>query len=136
MGMQAVGYYDLSPAGFPLHATAFRPVSDYELQQNPFRIFTSLLRLELLPDKIREIAESVLSRRQLFSPRLMKLMELAEDGKMNDDSHLMPDFIHEAVEVFRWHSKTIASRDEYFSLKNYHPVVADVVGFPGAHINQ
>ncbi len=50
MGMYPVGYYDLSSAGVPVHSTAFRPVDEDALQKNPFRIFTSLLRLELIQD--------------------------------------------------------------------------------------
>lgn len=48
MGMYPVSYYDLSQAGVPVHSTAFRPVDDAALCRNPFRIFTSLLRLELI----------------------------------------------------------------------------------------
>ena len=50
MGMEPVGYYDLSVAGVPVHSTAFRPVTDAALLANPFRVFTSLLRLELIAD--------------------------------------------------------------------------------------
>ncbi|MDO4593220.1 MAG: DUF1338 family protein, partial [Comamonadaceae bacterium] len=34
MGMEPVGYYDLSVAGVPVHSTAFRPVSDEALLAN------------------------------------------------------------------------------------------------------
>lgn len=44
IGMFPVGYYDLAPAGIPVHSTAFRPVSHTALSSNPFRVFTSLLR--------------------------------------------------------------------------------------------
>ncbi|MBN2741077.1 MAG: DUF1338 family protein, partial [Rhodobacteraceae bacterium] len=47
MGMYPVGYYDLSVAGIPVHSTAFRPIEQAALQRNPFRVFTSLLRLDL-----------------------------------------------------------------------------------------
>ena len=46
--MYPVSYYDLSCAGVPVHLTAFRPIDDAALCRNPFRIFTSLLRLELI----------------------------------------------------------------------------------------
>jgi uncharacterized glyoxalase superfamily metalloenzyme YdcJ len=36
MGMKPVGYYDLSIAGLPVHATGFRPTSPESLQRNPF----------------------------------------------------------------------------------------------------
>src|SRR5713226_2199293 len=48
MGMLPVGYYDLSVAGVPVHSTAFRPIGDEALRRNPFRVFTSLLRLDLI----------------------------------------------------------------------------------------
>ncbi len=48
MGMSAVGYYDLSAGGLPVHATAFRPTNAESLRRNPFRVFTSLLRLDLI----------------------------------------------------------------------------------------
>lgn len=48
MGMFPVGYYDLSAAGFPMHATAFRPWTKEALSRHPFRVFTTVLRMELL----------------------------------------------------------------------------------------
>ncbi len=52
MGMYPVSYYDLSQAGVPVHSTAFRPIDDASLARNPFRVFTSLLRLELIENEI------------------------------------------------------------------------------------
>ncbi|WP_370540679.1 hypothetical protein [Azospirillum sp. INR13] len=69
MGMQPVGYYDLSEAGVPVHSTAFRPVTDEALSRNPFRVFTSLLRLDLIADAgLRQEAEQVLAARSIFTP--------------------------------------------------------------------
>jgi uncharacterized glyoxalase superfamily metalloenzyme YdcJ len=45
MGMFPVGYYDLTVASVPVHSTAFRPIDEAALAKNPFRVFTSLLRL-------------------------------------------------------------------------------------------
>src|SRR3990167_10605879 len=66
MGMQPVGYYDLTPAGVPVHSTAFRAVHEHALQTSPFRVFTSLLRLELIenPD-LRAFAEAALAKRSI-----------------------------------------------------------------------
>ena len=70
MGMYPVSYYDLSQAGVPVHSTAFRPVDDAALCRNPFRIFTSLLRLELIENvALRERAAEILSHRNIFTPR-------------------------------------------------------------------
>lgn len=50
LGMDPVSYYDLTAAGIPVHATAFRPLTEKSLSRNPFRTFTSLLRLDLIDD--------------------------------------------------------------------------------------
>ena len=74
IGMYPVGYYDLSEAGVPVHSTAFRPVGEAALRTNPFRIFTSLLRLELLSDTaLREQARQILALRHIFSTRALEL---------------------------------------------------------------
>lgn len=52
MGMYPVGYYDLAAAGVPVHSTAFRPIDPASLAVNPFRVFTSLLRLDLIGDRL------------------------------------------------------------------------------------
>ena len=67
-GMHPVGYYDLTVAGVPVHATAFRPLTEEALAANPFRIFTSLLRLELISDAtLRAKAEAILAKRDIFT---------------------------------------------------------------------
>lgn len=38
MGMQPVGYYDLTPADVPVHSTAFRAVNEASLRISPFRM--------------------------------------------------------------------------------------------------
>src|SRR6201999_4248252 len=79
MGMYPVGYYDLAAAGLPVYATAFRPVDDASLRRNPFRVFTSLLRLELIDDLgLRRQAADILSRRKIFTLRALELIELRE----------------------------------------------------------
>src|SRR5690606_22400312 len=87
MGMFPVGYYDLSAAGVPVHSTAFRPVDDAALKHNPFRVFTSLLRLDLIADeKLRAESKEVLSKRNIFTAGAMALVEKAEaKGGLNDD---------------------------------------------------
>ena len=71
MGMYPVAYYDLTEAGMPVHSTAFRPLDPDPLKRNPFRIFTSLLRLDLVNDSsLRDKAQSLLARRRIFSKEL------------------------------------------------------------------
>jgi uncharacterized glyoxalase superfamily metalloenzyme YdcJ len=135
MGMFPVGYYDLSTAGVPVHSTAFRPVGDAALKKNPFRVFTSLLRLDLIADEaLRAEAEAVLATRQIFTQQAIELTGKAErqGGVDRIDS---ARFITEVLETFRWHDKAIVSPDMYKRLHDAHRLIADVVSFKGPHIN-
>ncbi len=135
MGMQPVGYYDLSTAGIPVHSTAFRPLDPDELSANPFRIFTSLLRLDLIDDEaLREQARSLLRQRRIFTPGLLTLIEIAErQGGLDADQS--EAFVHEALETFRWHREATVDHDTYQRFLHSHPLVADIVCFKGPHIN-
>ncbi|RMX07951.1 VOC family protein [Corticibacter populi] len=135
MGMEPVGYYDLSVAGVPVHATAFRPVSDEALHSNPFRVFTSLLRLELIADaQLRERAQQILSRRNIFTARALELIAGFEAaGGLSERQ--ADEFVREALETFRWHSEATVDFETYTSLQNAHRLIADVVCFKGPHIN-
>ena len=135
MGMYPVGYYDLSTAGVPVHSTAFRPVGDASLKRNPFRVFTSLLRLDLIADaELRSDAAAVLAERQIFTDAAIALVEKAErDGGLDaTDAGL---FVLEVLETFRWHDAAIVGPDMYKRLHDAHRLVADVVSFKGPHIN-
>lgn len=135
MGMEPVGYYDLSVAGVPVHSTAFRPVHDEALLANPFRVFTSLLRLELIADEaLRAQAAEILQRRRIFTPRALELIAQAErDGGL--DSGDADTFVQQALETFRWHSDATVDAATYNALQKAHRLVADVVCFKGPHIN-
>ncbi|WNW14016.1 VOC family protein [Pseudomonas sp. DTU_2021_1001937_2_SI_NGA_ILE_001] len=135
MGMQPVGYYDLTPAGVPVHSTAFRAVHEDALQVSPFRVFTSLLRLELIGDaQLRAFAEQVLAKRSIFTPRVLELIEQSErDGGLNASD--AEAFVQQALETFRWHSTATVSLAEYQQLLAQHRLIADVVAFRGPHIN-
>ncbi|WP_198341863.1 2-oxoadipate dioxygenase/decarboxylase HglS [Oceanisphaera avium] len=135
MGMQAVGYYDLTTAGVPVHSTAFRPISEAALASNPFRIFTSLLRLELISDvALREQAKQILAKRDIFTERLRELITLCEQqsGLTHAQAH---DFVGEALHTFRWHALANVDLATYQALHQAHPLIADVVCFQGPHIN-
>lgn len=135
MGMYPVGYYDLSEAGVPVHSTAFRPVGDESLKRNSFRVFTSLLRLDLIADAgLRQEAERVLSVRRIFTGEALALLAKAErDGGLDrDDAEL---FVAEILETFRWHDKASIDIDLYHRLHHAHRLIADVVSFRGPHIN-
>lgn len=135
MGMQPVGYYDLSSAGVPVHSTAFRAVHEQSLHISPFRVFTSLLRLELIDNPaLRELSGEILARRQIFTPRALQLIEQFErDGGLNaDDAHV---FVNEALHTFRWHRDATVTAEQYQQLHDQHRLIADVVAFKGPHIN-
>lgn len=135
MGMMPVGYYDLSVASVPVHATAFRPIAREDLAENPFRVFTSLLRLELIEDEeLREKARLTLQKRRIFTDRAVELTEQAErDGGLNGfDAH---QFVSEVLETFRWHSKAAVDPETFEALNASHRLIADIVSFKGPHIN-
>ncbi|MGY8630990.1 DUF1338 family protein [Bradyrhizobium sp. 14AA] len=135
MGMHPVGYYDLSVAGVPVHSTAFRPIKYEALRQNPFRVFTSLLRLDLIDDAaLRAEAEAVLAARRIFTPRVLELVAICEaEGGLTQER--AEEFISEALETFRWHSDATVSLAIYRKLHDAHRLIADVVSFRGPHIN-
>ncbi|MHC8367420.1 2-oxoadipate dioxygenase/decarboxylase HglS [Pseudomonas sp. ZT5P21] len=135
MGMQPVGYYDLTPAGVPVHSTAFRAVHEAALQVSPFRVFTSLLRLELIEDlELRAFAQSVLDKRSIFTPTALALIARAEsEGGLNEQD--ARDFVLQALETFRWHHSATVTAEQYQKLSAQHRLIADVVAFKGPHIN-
>ncbi|KAK0658898.1 hypothetical protein QBC41DRAFT_331801 [Cercophora samala] len=137
MGMVPVGYYDLKMVGFPLHGTAFRPRTEESLRKNAFRVFTTVLRPDLISSpEVREMATSILSTRQLFSPRLVELIDQAETpasaSLTAEDANAL---IAESLKIFKWHSRSSVPLETYLTLKKEHPMVADIVCFPSAHIN-
>ncbi|WP_323039287.1 VOC family protein [Gemmobacter sp.] len=135
MGMFPVGYYDLSEAGVPVHSTAFRPVGEAALKVNPFRVFTSLLRLELIGDEaLRAEAGAILAERQIFTPGCLDLIARAEaEGGLSDADATR--FVAEALETFRWQPRANVSVEMYKRLHDAHRLIADVVSFKGPHIN-
>ena len=135
MGMYPVSYYDLSQAGVPVHSTAFRPIDDASLARNPFRVFTSLLRLELIENEIlRQKAAEILRQRDIFTPRCRQLLEdYEQQGGFNETQ--AQEFVQEALETFRWHQSATVDEETYRALHNEHRLIADVVCFPGCHIN-
>ena len=133
--MFPVGYYDLSSAGVPVHATAFRPIEQEALRVNPFRVFTSLLRLSLIEDEtLRRKAGEIVAGRQIFTPVLLELLDKHDRqgglGATDADS-----FVAEALETFRWHSSATVSVQTYHQLHDAHRLIADIVCFRGPHIN-
>ncbi|HCW7097521.1 TPA: VOC family protein [Escherichia coli] len=135
MGMYPVSYYDLSQAGVPVHSTAFRPIDAASLARNPFRVFTSLLRLELIENELlRQKAAEILRQRDIFTPRCRQLLqEYEQRGGFNETQ--AQEFVQEALETFRWHQSATVDEKTYRALHKEHRLIADVVCFPGCHIN-
>lgn len=135
MGMYPVGYYDLSQAGVPVHSTAFRPLEDEALHTKPFRLFTSLLRLELIDNlALRQKAAAILAARDIFTPRCRELVSLHQ--QQGGFSVLQAEeFIPQLLETFRWHQQTTVDQATYLALSAEHRLIADVVCFPACHIN-
>jgi uncharacterized glyoxalase superfamily metalloenzyme YdcJ len=135
MGMVPVGYYDLSPAGVPVHSTAFRAVHEDSLRISPFRVFTSLLRLELIDNaELRTMAADLLSKRQIFTPKALELIAQHEaKGGLTDSE--ADAFVTQALETFRWHRQATVTGAQYQRLHDQHRLIADVVAFKGPHIN-
>ncbi|MGB1239016.1 MAG: 2-oxoadipate dioxygenase/decarboxylase HglS [Pseudomonadales bacterium] len=135
LGMYPVGYYDLSVAGVPVHSTAFRPVDTESIRNNPFRVFCSLLRLELIKDEqLREKARAVLEARDIFGDKVRELVALGEE-QGGFDAEQANAFVAAILEVFRWHQHAAIDSELYNELLNEHPLIADVVSFKGPHIN-
>lgn len=135
MGMFPVGYYDLSVAGVPVHSTCFRPITDDALARNPFRVFTSLLRLDLIePAELRQTASRILEQRSIFTPQAVALVERFErgGGLTSDEAD---EFVAQVKETFRRHYRATVDRDTYARLHEAHRLIADVVCFRGPHIN-
>ncbi len=135
MGMFPVGYYNLSTAGIPVHSTAFRPIHDDALRRSPFRVFTSLLRLDLIDDAdLRQEAAKIVGWRDILTPRCRALLDAYDrDGGL--DEALTDEFVSEAVETFRWHGAATTSAATYERLRAAHQLIADIVCFKGPHIN-
>ena len=135
MGMHPVSYYDLGSAGIPVHSTAFRPIQRQALAANPFRVFTSLLRLELIEDEaIRSKAEAILQSRSIFTEDVIALTWKAEEEGGLDETDA-PRFVQAVLETFRWTGKARVNEATYDVLHDLHRLIADVVSFQGPHIN-
>ena len=135
MDMHPVGYYDLSIAHMPVHSVGFRPIDHDALKKNPFRIFTSLLRVDLISDPtVQKIVNRAMASRHIFSNNTMALIVLSE--KQNGlTEQQAKEFVNEIIEIFRWHDKAIVTLPDYHLLTSAHPLAADIASFNGPHIN-
>ena len=154
-GMYPANYYDLTVAGMPAHATAFRPIDRDQLAKNPYRVFTSLLKLDLLKEKIRQklstmvdhpdqvtprlekswgIIEDILSKRSIFTEGYLEWLKVYEQqGGLTYDQAI--SFVDEFLETFKWQKTAAVSKGIYDDLSGLYKIVGDVLGFKVPHIN-
>jgi uncharacterized glyoxalase superfamily metalloenzyme YdcJ len=72
--------------------------------------------------------------RDIFTPRCRQLLEEYEQqGGFNETQ--AQEFVQEALETFRWHHSATVDEETYRALHDEHRLIADVVCFPGCHIN-
>jgi uncharacterized glyoxalase superfamily metalloenzyme YdcJ len=154
-GMYPANYYDLTVAGMPSHATAFRPLEREELAKNPYRVFTSMLKLDVLKEKMEakikqatqdpRIAaersaelwskiESILAKRTIFTPRYLELLDIhkQQEGFTNEQAQ---EFVDAFLETFKWQRTAAVSKELYEELSSLYKIVGDVLGFRVPHIN-
>ncbi|KAH7463503.1 Uncharacterized protein FOMA001_g18159 [Fusarium oxysporum f. sp. matthiolae] len=136
LGMHPIGYYDLSVAGLPMHATCFRPRAVSSLDKNPFRVFTTLLRPELLAsEEARKLSLALLGERKIFTDKLLELLDTAESQGGRLTSSEAEIFIPQALLTFSWKPIAAATFDQYNAIKAEHPILADIACFQSSHIN-
>lgn len=133
--MYPVSYYNLSQAKVPVHSTAFQPINNASLARNPFRVFTSLLRLKLIKNKIlRQKAAKILRQRNIFTPRCQQLLKKYKQQSSFNKTQAQK-FVQKALKTFRWHQSATVNKKTYRALHNKHQLIANVVCFPKCHIN-
>lgn len=137
LGMVSVGHYDLSAAGLPIHATAFRPITQEGLSTAPFRLFVSVLRPELLTKSLQPLARSLLSKRSsVFSQRTIDLADLAasQGGLTATEAD---KFIRGGCETLAWRNQVALTKQEYDTLKadKNGDLLIDIMAFRNPHLN-
>lgn len=134
MGMISVGYYDLTQAGLPIHATCFRTTDPGQLAENPLRLFVSLLRIDHIDPALQSLVQIILQARQIFTPRVHALVSQHEThgGLTHSEA---TELIAQGIQTFRWQNHTTVPEGVYNTLLRENPILADIVAFKGPHIN-
>ncbi|MFO1513965.1 MAG: DUF1338 family protein [Verrucomicrobiota bacterium] len=132
-GLQPHNFYDMTNLGSksqPVIATAFRSPLNPE-----HRVFTSLLMTDYFDSQTRQRIESLLTPREVFSPRAEELTSKNErDGGLNwADARAL---IHEGTtRIFKW---TGRARDHQLFQelsKSGFKIAADIACFESHHLN-
>lgn len=134
-GMHPVNYYDLEPAGIPVHSTAFRPMTTESLDFCPFRVFTSLLKLDFITNENqRHQVQTILEKRTIIPEGITELIDKAISDKGLNESDT-EQLISLSSKIFAFNPQAQVTFETYTELKAIHPLIADVVGFANPHIN-
>ncbi|MGV9878573.1 2-oxoadipate dioxygenase/decarboxylase [Streptomyces sp. NPDC003006] len=139
LGMRPVGFYDLrdtAGSALPVVSTAFRPVTEDELDRNPFRVFTSMLTVSdprFFDADLRSRLTAFLAGRELFAPELLALADRAEAERELPEADA-ERFLALAVRAFELSAEPI-DRDWYAALERVSAVAADIGGVRSTHIN-
>jgi uncharacterized glyoxalase superfamily metalloenzyme YdcJ len=107
------------------------------LQTSPFRVFTSLLRLELIenPD-LRAFAESSPGQAlHLHRPRALALIDQAESPRRPECQRCPGLYPARPWRPSAGTTPPRSPRAQYQQLSDQHRLIADVVAFKGPHIN-
>ena len=134
MAMLPVNYYDLSVAGLPVHSTAFRDITKAGLSQNSFRVFVSLLRLDLVNDKLKNKVEDILSKRKIVNDKTLNLIEKFEN-QSGLTEYEAEEFVNEATKTFSRVKRATVSKEFYDELLKENSLLADIVAFATPHLN-
>jgi uncharacterized glyoxalase superfamily metalloenzyme YdcJ len=125
MGNYPVNYYDLREK-VSVESTAFRPVTQEEIEENGFRIFCSRLSLDCIPAEHREYVESIIVRRKIFDGELLALIATAKkQGGLTRDQ--AKHFIIACVNLFSRPDKALISRAEFAKLQSISKVACQVL---------
>lgn len=137
-GMHPVGFYDLREAtpAIPVVSTAFRPTARPELDQNPFRVFTSLLVVDdrrFFDEQLEAELRDFLAARTLFPDELLELADHME-GEHELSFAGADRFIELATAAFALSPEPV-DRAWYARLEAVSSVAADIGGVTSTHIN-
>jgi uncharacterized glyoxalase superfamily metalloenzyme YdcJ len=137
-GMYPVGFYDLREANppIPVVSTAFRPTSRFELAENPFRVFTSVLVVDdrrFFDQRTEAQLREFLGARTLFPDELLELADRME-GEHELSHDQAERFLELATQAFALSDEPV-DRAWYEHLEAVSSVAADIGGVTSTHIN-
>lgn len=133
--MEAVGYYDLrsSPTPLPIVATAFRPIHSHDLEQSPFRMFTSTLVAHderFFSEELRHGLDLRSDSRCVLSAELVSMIEAAENGSAPDPQRLVSLTV-DALSLDR----SVIDQEWFDKLDAVSSVASDIAAATNTHLN-